>query len=846
MTERLFEALKNADAAAERGVPGASDDARKLAATIQSMAGERGPKHPLMGQLNAGIADVVDFINPFDKPHALNPFPEGTGSMGDAMRSVGIEAATGEPETLLENFMRGSGQAAGSLIPTTMTANALSKAGGTVGHLADDVYRSLAARGGATGEVVAGGVSRAAEDLAEDAGAPEWVQNTAAIAAPMSIPAAAATAKQVSKYTPLGLVARKAKAALAPYTKDGAAVVAGDRMVSLAGGQQRADELVKQIDADNPLNLTPAQQTGDPNMLAVERLASDQDPNIRVALDARRANSADLAKGEIDAMSGNVADAQGFFQRNRAAFKADLQKRANQAIESAQAQVQKQAGKRTEAENSRIVADAILSNLDSALAQERAIWADVPREAMVSTSSAKKAAQDLVDATPYAQRNDIPRAVRDLLDTPDVYGDQASVSELYGAYSELRRTVRVAMAGSEQNKNKARIANEVAEAILQDLGATPTSSEVGQKINEARAFSAALHETFDQGATGRILRRSLEGDSVVEPEMTLKRTVERGGVEGMVASRQLEQAGGQKANDAITDYLTTRFVENATKTGTDKVALSGARTWFAKNQELLKRYPDLKEEMAAAIKAQESAEQLAARVAQHIGGIENARLSAVEKFSNGQAERAVNAITTAKNPVQAARKIAAETRRDKSGKALDGVKAAFSDYLIAEAGRAAGGKGLDAASLTRTLSDPNFEKAMRVVFSPAEMGRIKRISTELQKAQTSTAANIGSDLSGAKFNRALEWVARVAAARHGAKLGGGDGGSLQTANMASERVKSLLNSLAADKASQMMADAVTDPELFKALLQGGNPRVIEQKAIPYFLPYLIGAVASSD
>lgn len=855
LQQRTLQALRSASAAADRNVRGAAEDARALANLLKSgqlqtsNAGQ--PFKDGMAQLNTGIAEtaggLVDMLNPFDEPHSLNPFKGGTGSAVNALRSgmeaAGVHTTDEAPEGLLENFMRGTGQAAASLVPATVGAGALSKAGGTLGNLSDDVAKALLTKRGALAETAAGGISRAAEGLAEEAGAAEWVQNTVAVAAPMSIPAAGGLAKGAVKISPAATLARRVKSAVTPYTQGGATEVAHDRMVSLAGGPERAEELASRISSDNPLNLTPAQQTADPNMLAVQRLAAEQDPNIRVAIEERGTESARLASDAIST-GGSVTDAQEFFQRNRVAFKADLQRRADEALESARAEIRGFSGARAESGNSRMVVEAVRGKLDEALAQERALWANVPRGALVGTTSAQRAAQSLVDATPFAQRGDIPRAVSDLLENPDVYGEQATVAELYGLYSELRRVSRSAMAGTDQNKNKARIANEVAEAILEDLGANASSSVVGQKINEARAFSAALHETFDQGAPGRILKRSLDGDTAIEPEAALARTVGRGGVDGMVASTQLETAGGGQANKAITDYLTSRFADSATKAGTGEVSLTGARSWFSKNKELLSQYPELREELAGAIRNQESAEQLAQRVTRRISTLETARRSSVERFTGAQAEKAVHAITNAQNPVQAARRIAAEARRDTSGKALDGVKAAFSDYLITEATRA--GTGLDASSLQRVLNDPQFAKAMGVVFEPAEVSRMKRIATELQKAQTNSAANIGTELSGAKASAMIEWVARVFAARQGAKMGGGDGGSLQTANMASARVKGLLNNLAKDKASQMLADAVTNPELFRALLLRGSAPDLEAKVIPRFLPYLVGAVASGD
>ncbi|WP_243611637.1 hypothetical protein [Shimia aestuarii] len=826
--------------------------------TVEEIAGslvlENAPEHRLTSQMNAGIANgvggLVDLLNPFDEPHALNPFPEGTGSakagITSLMEAGGIEVAEDTPEGLAENFMRGSGEAAAALIPVTKGLQVLSKGGGALGQFADDAYRSLATLMGSSADVMAGGMSRSAEALAEEAGAPEWVQDTAAIAAPMSIPAAGMAAKGVVKASPIAAVSRRIAAEAAPYTKKGAKAVAAKRVQDLAGGRDRADELATRINKDNPLGLTPAQQTDDPNMLALEKLAASQDPKLREELAGRALQSAKTAKGELSSMGGDVQKAQAWFEGRRRAFTAQLRQQADDIVASSEKRLRGLSGQQDESQNSLTVYNRIRTKLDDALKREKAFWDAIPSEEPIGTIAAKAKAQSLVDKTPYAQRNDIPRAVRDLLDNADVYGDGATVREMHGLYSELRRVARSAMAGTDQNKNMARIANEVADAVLEDLGAKAATTEVGRKINAARAFSSALHETFDQGAVGRILKRTVDGDMAIDPELALKRTVGRGGVEAAVASRQIEEAAGDLASKRIQDYIADLFNRSAVSSGSGEVSLKGARSFMAKNRELLTRYPELKGEIEAAVRQHETAEQIAGRISRRIAALEDARRSAVARFIDAPTDKAVKSILDAKNPAKAARTIANAARRDSSGQALDGVKAALSDHLIGTSLRTSGANTtLDANALNRALSDGRMKTALKQVFSEAEISRLHLIAKELTKAQTTNAADIGPSLSAGKANRLIEMVVRIGAANKGAELGGGSGGSIQTAAMASNRAKDLLNHLATDKASQMLADAVTDPDLFRALLQTGVSPKAEARSIPYFIPYLVGGASTA-
>ena len=73
------------------------------------------------------------------------------------------------------------------------------------------------------------------------------------------------------------------------------------------------------------------------------------------------------------------------------------------------------------------------------------------------------------------------------------------------------------MAGNDQNKNRARIANEVAEAVLKDLGAVDASTEAGRAINQAREFSAQMHETFDRRRTAMAFQALRQMRTVFDP-----------------------------------------------------------------------------------------------------------------------------------------------------------------------------------------------------------------------------------------------------------------------------------------------------------------------------------------
>ncbi|MCA0943388.1 hypothetical protein LCM08_00525 [Salipiger pacificus] len=840
MTEldQLQDAFMKADARAQQGDKQAEADARLFAQEIRrlsSTGGEEKARFPIMSQVNKGIAEaaggLVDFLNPFDRY-------TGSAQTGleNLMQSGGIEVAQGEPQTVAEGFARGAGQAAGAMVPTAGAAGALRGAGGMVGQLADDAYRAMTTTGGAVSEAAAGGLSGAGQEAAQQAGAPEWAQGVAAVAAPFSLPAGAAAARQVSRVAPGAVLARTAiregRAALAPYTKAGGREVARQRMEQLAGGRERAGQLAERISTDNPLGLSPAQQTEDPNMLALEQLAAEQDPNLRARLEQRVDASRDAARQGIVA-EGDIQATRDFFESRRADFANNLQARADEAIGRTQGAVAAIDARGAEGANSSEVSRRLRMALDRATLEEQRLWDAVPREATVTTARTRDAAARIAKETPRAQQGDIPRVARDLLLGEQGFGAEETVAEMHGLYSELRRVARSAMAGNDQNRNLARISNELADSILHDLGAIDASSEIGRTINEARAYSAALHETFDRGAVGRLMKKTLEGDTAIDPELSLRRTVGRGGTEASVASRQIETAAPD-ARAYVEDYLKGQFQRSAVS-ATGEFNAASAHRFMRDNAELLQRYPDLRRDIFDAVKERTDADTFARRIEGRIAALQNARRSAGAALLDGSPEKAIRAFTEAKNPVSAARRIVNEARKDETGEAMAGLKALLSDHLIAKSGLR--GQGLEDA-----LNAPKSRAALRQIFSSAELGRMRRIAAELRKldAAGEAAPSIGGSLSGAKANKLIEYLARVAAARQGAQIGGGGGGSLQTAQMASSRMKELLGRLSSDRASQILADAVEDPALFRALLSDAASPSLEGRALPKLVPYLAG------
>lgn len=847
--DRLQDAFLKADQLAQGGDDQAKADAamfageiRRLQASGSGNANVGDVSRDFLGQFNRGATQTLDMMNAPRRAigNAINDLRGAprAETATDIATSMGA-AASEPPTTIAGKAGKGGADALTMFAPALGVLSKLKGAGGVVGMAADDAIAALTTRLGMGAEVVAGSVSGGAQEATKQKGYGETVQNVAGLLAPLSVPAGAAAVRgtynaldAVSSATPIvgygKRVAKEVARGFLPMTDAGAREQARGRLQDLAGSPQRAEELAGRIEPKNEFGLTGAEQTGDPNLLGLQSAAKAENPLIRERLDANAEASKGAMTGAVREMGGDVTDARDFFNARLAGFKKDMGERVKRVISGAESKVAGVGPKNSQASNSTQVVQRLKFELDDALMEERQFWGAVPKEATVGTSTAKDAAQRIAKTTPRAQQNDIPSVVKQLLIDKGGLGEAETVAEMHGLYSELRRISRSAMAGTNQNKNLARISNEVADAILEDLGTLDAGSPVGKAVNEARAFSRSLHETFDQGAVGRILKRTLDGDEAIAPETALDKTVGRGGTSALADDQSIRGAAPSTVNE-VGDYLRGGFSErimNASGEFTPKAA----RTWLRDNAEVLSRYPQMRDELARALKSREAAQAFSIRAAERAKLAESGPIAG---FTRGQPEKAVTSILGADNPAEAARSIAAGARKDTSGKALAGVKGAFSDYLTQ-----------DADKLPALLSDPKVASALNQVFSPQEMGRLRVISSYMKRAAT-PEQGVG-EVINAPTTKVVDFVVRHLAAKYANTMysGGGMGTGLQTAQMASSRAREWLAKITNAKARRILMDAVENPELMKALLTETRGGKLPPKAASRLAPYLTGAIAA--
>jgi hypothetical protein len=823
-------------------------------ATVEEIAaslGSQDRRNGFMGQLNQGIAQTVggaaDLLNPFDTPAVANAFggdfSTGSAQTGieNAMDAASIRRAEEPPEGFWQNVGRGSGQAAAMAPMVGGAAQAMSRAPGLLGAVSDDVAGGVNTVRGLLAETVAGGAGQGAQSAAEDAGAPDWAADTAGLLAGVGAGAAPYAAQMTPGVQLAKRGGRMVRGAVAPYTRSGAEAVSSRRLREILGGEERAAEVARTISPENEFGLTPAQQSNEPGLLAVEQEAARVNPGLRDQLDAQMQSSNDAATKAARGMGGNVERAQDFARQRVERARQAIQDNLQAAKDRAEAAIGSIQGQRDQTTNSNIVANELRGALEQAKQVENEAWSAVPLGAQTDFPATRQAAESIVQATPEAQKPDLPRALS-VLDSEPFAGQEATVNELHGLYSALRQEARDASSGMSPNKNRARLANEMADAVLSDLQMSG-DDQISTTINAARQISQEMHETFDQGFVGDLLTRRASGDERIDPLVTLERALQTRPGQAVANLTGINQAAPtEPTRGAIDDFMMNRFAETA-RTARDADTPDRAAEFLRTNDEVVQRLtPGVRQRFDSALQSQNTVEARQGRADRLDRSIDR---SPAARFGSQNAEKALNEILSAPTPRDAATGILRTLRRDPSGEAVEGFKGAVLDRMIQPARRASGdGRVTAGRRFTEALQEPRMQQVVRSAFTPEEQNRLNILAAEMRKldAARENAPDVGS-LSDAPVARLVELPLRILAARQGAQAGGSGGGSIQTAQMASSNVAKLLSRLQNDRAAQMLQDAVTDPELMRALLMTPESVRTNQKAINRLAPYLVGATS---
>jgi hypothetical protein len=802
-----------------------------------------GGDRPLGGResIRAAMRGASDVSEPLARRLGL-----GQGDLGN------LPDPQDQPQTWGEHIARGVGTGASAVLPVGGVTNVLTKsAKPLVQRVASQLQESMVRSPWLTGiyELFASGGSGVGRKLGEERFPDNpAAQSIAELAFGLGIPLIPTAFRHIARAgfdliapvlrwapgTSTGM--RIAEGAVRPFTESGGRARASRRLRSLA---EDPDAAAARIEEGG--ELSAATRTGDENLLALERSVLETDVKLRGKFIRERTQTTKNLRREIEDIGGGgqISATRKFIGKRVDRLLAALDSRLKQSATLSKQRISELSPNLRATEASTIVREEIESALKSARIQEVDLWtefANISQQLQFPLAGVRATYVTLRDKLPRAQRDNIPENARRFLDPGsedvDRFGDSETAIELHGLYSALREDGRIAR--SVGKRNEARIADEIADSILDALEVR-TGVELAPKIastlKEAITYSRLLNEKFHRGAVGKLLGYAREGGARVDPQETLDRVM-RPGRGGAVATRKVTEAIGEEAVDspaAMEDFIRKNFIDRAVVG--DTINPSQAKRFFTSNEDLLNQFPKLRKELFNAKDAQDLDEAFSTAAKAKIKRLTSPSMSRAAKFFGSNVDDEIKTIIASDDPVNFARRIQAEARKDPTGGALKGLKGGVVDYLLRQAGSIELIQGIPESvihggRLMSILGDKKTALVVETLLTKGDLDRLKEVAKKLALLQKAMAGGKSLDKIMADLpNTIINLIGTTLGARAGAQLGAGtSGASLKTASFMSGAANKFLGRLTNDTAEALIRDAVIHPDsgLFAALLRNAD------------------------
>lgn len=602
---------------------------------------------------------------------------------------------------------------------------------------------------------------------------------------------------------------------LFPYTKKGGAAKAGGRLRELSETEHVLSNLERAKDEVLPSSrIPPAKLSGDKHLIALQNRILKDDPELYHKFNLEADATNDLARKELEKLGGDtpIEETQAWMGYRVKRIKDLIDARIDKSIRKARDSLTGISPK----EQRRTVNTVVRHQVDSALSEARTIesevWDKVNKSVKAGTNIIRGVYNDHVSArTKASDPAEIPEFVHTFLGKkikgkvlPGTFDETESVKTLHAFRTRLINTVREEKAKDVPNWNKVRILDDLQEAVLKEIEETPS----GKDFQQAIATSRELNEKFRGGIMDIILGHERTGGRVA-PEISIESI--KGGPKAAVQMREVLNASPESYG-MLEELLKLNMVQSNVISSKGKININAARKYLEKNEDMLEMFPDTARALNKAIGLEERATRIIATGKARTAAITKSRAA---KMAESKPGRILSDILTSQNPEQEMKKIISQS--NPAGR--KGLKNDVIDYMLKKARLGTLDEhGMPAISGKKMLNIWNTEgKVLKQTMNEDELSRVETIINTFVKNSEDRLLPEVKDIVYPE-NPIVSAVVTTIAARAGARLGAGtSGASLKTASMMSANAQKIVNSLDTSRATQLLKDAIQDPELFKAL-----------------------------
>jgi hypothetical protein len=239
-----------------------------------------------------------------------------------------------------------------------------------------------------------------------------------------------------------------------------------------------------------------------------------------------------------------------------------------------------------------------------------------------------------------------------------------------------------------------------------------------------------------------------------------------------------------------------------------------AQTFLNSNADLLNRMPTLRSDIQHAIR---TGDDLRLRSGSK-RGFADPRVNKAVIFIEEGPDKAFNRILNSRSTSRDVQQLLRMAARDETGEATQGLKSAFSTYLLNGASStqtdAAGNLFIDGGKLGRLLGDRKVRSTMMQMYTKEERGRFDRILRTARRLDTARVSGERIPVTAESLGAIGVLVARLTGAAVGRRVTN----TIQGPAILSEKFQQLLSAGVVNPARRLIEDSIVDEDLFKALL----------------------------
>ena len=642
------------------------------------------------------------------------------------------------------------------------------------------------------------------------------------------------------------------------------------------------DSALRGLESEYTVPLTPAQKIDDPGAYALQKAAIAEDQGVATAIRALNAKNRVKLTEQLAELKGPGGDPHLAVKRRAAVRTAtirqqyenrvaDIEKNVadsatrrtslvnerKQYLDSLVAQARKTADEQIatlapdmgEEEASRIYRAALDRAEEDATQEGRKLWDAVPGAIPVKTHGALADYQAIKNKLSQAQQDDI-RPYADFFvqnkdaPSPKFLGLQSNIKEVSGLRSKLLADARSYNQPGQESK-RAR-ALELAASLLKTLEGV---DGMEPKLRAALDFTRMTKQRFGQPDVSEVLGSIKTGAARVPDPETLRSMV---GAGGPAASSGVEQAlvavpGSEKIVEA---YLKNQFRRQVYPAG--KFSVDAAEKFITNNETMLERFPEFSNSIYNSISASRNLKSdtagfgqmkretdVAAKAATRVEtAAAKGAIKAESGVAAGRSERYTSKFksytakflktdpsqlldTALDSPPGFARTVKNNVKGNAT--AQEGLREATIDRLIEKSGRTFDLDGNPVVSGSKLLGHIRESRGVLGEWlTKDQIDRAEFIAEQLARIERSEAASPAVDgLSTYAPSKLIATAARVAGVRTVGKMesaGAGFGGSLQIANITSNRIGAFIAKHSPDRVHKKLVEGIMNEKGMTRLL----------------------------